>query len=351
LLISPITIHKLMSMLYVGSPEGSETFKQLSKALYLTSGPAYKEITDEYDAISKNKNTGSTLKLAGTMIIKDMFTVKEQFKRLIKNSFSATTKIFKTPDEGVRLVNDWAKEKTNGMIGEILKDGDVSDDARLILASACYFKSDWKTMFKKSDTKPMEFTLASKKKVQIEKGMNMFNMELNYADTVDFEVVELPYKHEEFSMYIALPKRKGMEALNKVTAGFCTDKFQDQLKIKDISRLRMPSFDATSGIDLKKPLEALGIKDAFDENRADFSKIAKEHLHVEKVKTKTVVKVNEEGSEAAAVAVAMMDIMKSAHRGPPPFRFIVNRPFVFMIYDKKHKVPLFKGRIVNPQEN
>ena len=83
---------------------------------------AYRKIADQYDAISNQKRSGSTtLRLAGTMIMKDGFTVKEDFKGHMKKYFSATTKIFSTPAEGVSLMNDWAEEKTKGMIKDILK--------------------------------------------------------------------------------------------------------------------------------------------------------------------------------------------------------------------------------------
>jgi len=349
LVISPITIHKVMSMITVGSPLVSKTFKQLEKALHLPSGPrklkAYKKIVDQYDAISNKKREGTTLRLAATMLVNNGFTVKEDFKGHMKKFFSATTQTFNTPDEGVTLVNDWAEEKTHGMIKEILTDDDVTDNTKLILASACYFKSDWKTKFNKSLTKPMEFTLGSKEKVQIEKGMNTYDTDFNYAETEDFEVLELPYKNEDFSMYIALPKEKSMEALNTVASGFCTRQFRDKLRKRTIDRVQLPSFDATSDIDLKKPLQALGIKDAFGPG-ADFSKISDKKLYIGMAKTKTVVKVDEEGSEAAAVAVVGAETYSM---GPPPLRFIVNRPFLFMIHDKKRDIPLFIGRIVDPQ--
>ena len=89
--MSPITIHKLMSMVFSGSPGKSDTFKQLEKALHLKSGPgdlqAYKDINDQYDAISSNKSSGSTMKLAMTMISQYGFTIKEDFKSVLRKYF------------------------------------------------------------------------------------------------------------------------------------------------------------------------------------------------------------------------------------------------------------------------
>merc|ERR1711962_491848 len=179
---------------------------------------------------------------------------------------------------------------------------------------------------------------------EIDKGMNQ-KKEFRYAKKDYFEVVELPYENKDLNMYIALPKEKSVTALNKVAAELDLSQFKDDLRMKMI-QLKMPSFDATSKIDLKKPLKALGIKDTF-ENKADFTKISDEPSKVDKVKTKTVVKVDEEGSEAAAVAVGTGIAMTSLP--PTPVPFIVDRPFVFMIHDKKFDVPLFLGRVVDPQ--
>merc|ERR1712168_878543 len=98
----------------------------------------------------------------------------------------------------------------------------------------------------------------------------------------------------------------------------------------------MPAFEAESTMTLNKALKAMGMKNMFGSS-ADFSNSATE---VEKVARKTVVKVNEEGSEAAAVAVAFTSFRSSG----PSFEleeFIVDRPFVFMIHDKEHGIPVF----------
>jgi len=349
-LMSPLTIHMLMSMIHLGSPENSGTYKQLVKALHLGSGgqdkmEIYRNILDHYEKISNNKTSGSTLTLTGNIFVKEGLAAKEEYTNLLEKYFSAKFQMFSKKEEAVTLVNNWAKDKTNGLINDILSNEDVKDRTMMILASACYFKSNWMFPFEKSDTQPMKFTLGNQKKVEIKKGMNQEEY-LRYAKTNEFEVVELPYENKDLNMYIALPKEKSVAALNKVAAELDLSQFKDDLR-KDTIQLKMPSFDATSEIDLKKPLEALGIKDAFAD--ADFSKISDVVDKVDKVKTKTVVKVDEEGSEAAAVAVASVNGIESVDEPSTPVPFIVDRPFVFMIHDKKFDVPLFVGRVVDPK--
>merc|ERR1711990_607550 len=140
-------------------------------------------------------------------------------------------------------------------------------------------------------------------KVEIEKGMNQVTF-FRYAKTDEFEVVELPYEDNNFNMYIFLPNEKSIKNINNLAAEFDPSQFKNSLK-KEKIRLKMPAFDATVETDLIEVLKKMGIKDAFDDN-ANFFKITDENIMVSKAKTKTVVKVDEEGSEAAAVAVAIL---------------------------------------------
>jgi len=345
-LMSPITIHMLMSMVYVGSPDESNTHKQLAKALYMESGlqekmETYRNILDHYDMINSAENVTKS-RLAATMLLKDDFPVDDNFISFINKYLSASIQSFEKPDEGASKINEWANEKTNGLIKDILQKGDITALTRLVLASVCYFKSEWKYKFDRNETKQMQFTLANKDSITINRMMNQ-EEEFRYAETNDLEVVELPYINKDFNMYIALPKNKSVKALNKVAAEFDPSQFKDSLKKTNIL-LSMPAFDATSEIDLKKHLMTLGITDVFEKG-ADLSKITEEEIFVSKAKTKTVVKVDEEGSEAAAVALISFGIRSNFAATP----FIVNRPFVFMIYDARFDVPLFVGRVVNPQ--
>merc|ERR1712212_1333968 len=260
--MSPMVIHMLMGMIYIGSPKGSDTFKQLDQALHLKSSPklleTYRMIKGQYDEISDGKNSTSTLKVAGTMLLRDGFTVKDDFSDLMENYFSASSQKFSTTGQAQTLINEWTKENTNGLITEF----DMKQKPRttkLVLLSASYFKSDWKYQFKVEDTKPMDF-MFGKETIKLEKGMNMYKIdELRMADMGTFQVIELPYNNSDFMMYIGLPSEKSMEALKELAGEFCPILFKDNLRKTEISHFQMPSFDVTVDIDLNEPLKTMGI--------------------------------------------------------------------------------------------
>jgi len=350
-IISPLTVHMLLSMLYLGSPSTSQTSSQLKKGLSLGGKDkdlkSYSHLADTYDRVSDNKTSQSTLRIANAMFVKKGVTVKPDYKSLAKNYYSASVNEFSSPSDGVSQLNSFVKNKTNGLIDKIAGPNDVHANTQMILASACYFKSDWEKAFDKESTKPMDFTLADGKNVSVEKVMMHSGREILRTAKVDgYRVLELPYKNPNYNMYVGLPGKNTLEAINALASKFDYSQFESKLKNKKVS-VKMPAFEAESTMTLNKALKAMGMKDMFGSS-ADFSNLSNSATEVEKVAHKTVVKVNEEGSEAAAVAVAFNSFRSSG----PSFEseeFIVDRPFVFMIHDKEHGIPVFVGRMVNPK--
>ena len=110
--------------------------------------------------------------------------------------------------------------------------------------------------------------------------------------------------------------------------------------------LALPRFKLDYDVTLNDPLKALGMRQAFDDD-ADFSAMADEPLFVSKVKQKSFVEVNEEGTEAAAVTTVTMTTA-AMFRPEKPFEMIVDRPFLFVIGDDQTKSILFMGVIYDP---
>jgi serpin B len=112
-------------------------------------------------------------------------------------------------------------------------------------------------------------------------------------------------------------------------------------------RVSLPKFKTTQRFILNDPLQALGLKDAFDEMNADFSGMTgNKKLYISKVIHKAFVDVNEEGTEAAAATGVTMHTL--AMRIQPVFQ--ADHPFVFAIVDKQSGSILFLGRIMNPKQ-
>ncbi len=236
--------------------------------------------------------------------------------------------------------------------GQLIREGLITRQHRMVLANAVYFKGAWKDQFDPKRTRPLDFTQADGTKTQVPM-MHREGKFRMYVETrpdgrfePEFQVAELPYKGGELSMVVLLPgKRDGLPALEaKLTpddlAGWLT-------KARDAgdADILLPKFriEADSMM-LKEPLQKLGMLAAFDQGKANFTGLhaGGEQLFLDFVVQKAFVDVNEEGTEAAA-ATGVGVRLTSARLG-----FQATHPFVFLIRDTRHGTILFMGRVEKP---
>jgi serpin B len=110
----------------------------------------------------------------------------------------------------------------------------------------------------------------------------------------------------------------------------------------------MPRFRIEQSATLAQVLQAMGMKLAFDADKADFSGMCTaEPLYIGQVLHKAFVRVDEEGTEAAAATATIM-AAGAAMIPEQPIRVQIDRPFVFVIRDQKTGEILFMGRVMNP---
>jgi len=353
--ISPLTVHMLLSMVYLGA--GKNTMSQLKKGLELDWSNAnnddslegFRSMSGDYDRVSSDTRSGTQIRLANAMFVKDGLPVKHGYEGSLKNFIGASVQTFKSPQDGSGQLNAFVKSKTNGLIEKVIGPNDINANTLMILASACYFKSTWKTPFKAKKTQEMEFKLAGgEKTIKLEHGMRTGHKEkFRHAELEDgTRIIELPYQNPNFNMYIAMPKDNTVEAINTLATSFNYDTFESKLSRMGDVFVQMPRFETGSSLTLNSALKAMGMTDMFGP-KADLSRMFDgTNAQVSKVAHKTVVKVNEEGSEAAAVAVAIVSFRSMST--PLQINFIVDRPFVFMIHDKVNNAPIFVGRVMDP---
>jgi len=350
---SPFSVHVALSMLFYASPKDSRTHQQISRALGLDAEESsqylfnYLKLHHYYDQIRTRHN--AEVKLANRILIDQGFSVKPDFQTVLAGFYLTSVDTFETLRQAEQLVNDYTNRKTEGLIEEVLEPGSLDILTRMVLINVIYYKANWKHRFDEDHTEPMVFNLlGGQEKIFHIRGMNLRSKRLRaaaYVPQLDgAKVLELPYENDDFNMYIGVPRENSLEALNKLARDFKYSAFADRLVGGKLS-VRLPAFDAGFSADLKAPLISMGLEDMFDDNLADFKDLTEEPVAVTKVTHQAVVKIDEEGSEAAAVTAI---VLGSRSGGVPRAPFVVDRPFVFMIHDKVHDIPLFMGRMVNP---
>ena len=254
-----------------------------------------------------------------------------------------STKI--TGDAGVDAINDWVKEKTQAKIVDLLKHGDLDGNSRLVLTNAVYFKGTWTTVFNKALTREMPFTMADGQVKQVP--MMRLKESFAYGETDQAQIIALPYGNQRLRMVLVLPKPDvSLDALAGKLSVDTWTQWTGLLRDQKVA-LGLPRFTAEYEQELSKPLNALGMVQAFNK-AADFSGMnGKRDLCIALVRHKAKLEVNEEGTVAAAATAVVMRLGGAMGHHDPVM--IVNHPFLCAIEDTQTSAILFLGAIGNPQ--
>ncbi|WP_373787423.1 serpin family protein [Bacteroides heparinolyticus] len=341
LFISPLSASLCLSMVANGASDNTlkEMLATLGFSDYLPAKMnAYNQ---KLTSALLNLDNTTQLGIANSIWIKQGFGVYDDFVDVNKKMYDAQVKEldFASP-KAVDVINGWCAEKTKNCIKEVLKE--IPGDARLYLLNALYFKGNWTTRFNNSNTAQEQFTNqdGSKSMVQM---MNLDNKSFNYTENEWFGMAEFPYGNEAFSMVVALPAEgKSLEECLPQLTKEHWQEWNSRLSGTSLN-VKLPRFELKYDKDLKEDMKALGMIDAFDGNVANFSKMSATDLFIGLLQQFTYVKVNEEGTEAAAVTIAGM--VNSAGPSIQARPFHVNRPFVFLIKEKSTGVILFMGKV------
>jgi len=287
------------------------------------------------------------LKIANSLWVRKGFVLNPTFIARNKQHYAAEIANLDFADPAApKTINSWVSKNTDGKIEKIVDQ--ISDGAMLFLINAIYFKGQWQFEFKKQDTKPDVFSLAGGK--QKELPMMSQSRTFSYFKGKDFQSVELPYGAGRVRMYVFLPdEQNSLDQFEKDLTPENWDLWMRSFQLNS-GDLMLPRFKVEWESGLNEALQALGMTEAFDSSRADFSQMAKVKpgdLFISEVKQKSWCEVNEEGTVAAAVTSVGM-ATTSVQRPREKFVMKVDRPFFFAIRDNLTGVVLFMGSVRNP---
>lgn len=281
------------------------------------------------------------LGLYNSIWYKKAFPFKQDYLKSMQDNFEATVKALDFKPDDASYINDWASDKTNGKIKKVLDV--IQPDDVMFLVNALYFKGDWSSKFDKDNTRAADFHLEDGSTKQVQ--MMHQSASFKHYSAADYTAIQLPYGNGQFSMTVILPKQG--QTLNKVLAGLGSNDWaniQDNMVAGKIN-LGLPRFTIpTYEIKLNAVLEAMGMKAAFSSKTADFSKMSAQDIYVSFVKQDTYLKVDEQGTEAAAVTTTGM-VTTSVQI---PQEMLCDHPFGIIISEKTSNTILFMGKIMDP---
>ena len=341
--ISPPSIAAALSIAYNGAQE--ETRQAIAQTLEVQgmSIEALNQGNAALKAALENIDEKVEVAIANSLWLNENGSFQPYFIQKIREYYGAKLSQIDFRDrDAISKINDWVRQNTNRKIEQIVQN--LDPQIILIIVNAIYFKGSWSQEFDKSATRDLPFT--SLDGSQKQHPLMSQSGDYPYYEQEQFQAISLPYGEGRWSFYVFLPKNgTSLESFYENLTAENWKTWMNEFRSLPGS-IVLPRFKLEYDTNLNDSLQALGMGVAFDPNRADFSEMTSERTFVNRVKHKTFVEVNEEGTEAAA-ATSVGIVVTSVP--PRPFQMTVDRPFFCAIRDNTTGTVLFMGSIVNPQ--
>lgn len=346
--LSPTSIAVALGMTACGA-EG-ETRVQMARVLGLAAGDealdlAWKDLIQSLRA----EKPGRQVSLANRLFGQKAYGFLPAFTARLAAGFDAPLEEvdYGTPELARNRINSWVAGQTRDMIKDLIPSGVLTPLTRLVLANAIHFKGEWDQPFSKSRTidQPFEMAPGSTKALPMMSQQGRFTLREDDGATS----LALSCKGGDRAVVFILPKKR--HGLTELEAALTPERLEYLVaSVAPAERvdLRLPRFEVDTRFSLNASLKKMGMPRAFEAGKAQFGGMngGKEPLQIDAVLHKAVLKVDEQGAEAAAATGVVVGVRSAPAR--PIRRFVVDQPFLVAIRDQATGGLLFLGRVREP---
>lgn len=358
LFLSPASVSTAMALAYRGA-QGA-TADELRRVLYFSTPPeTYLATQAPILRAMTFSATGRELSTNNSLWVQDGLSMNPAYLAdTAANAGAGLRRVdYRTdPDRARATINKWVSDKTHDRIINLLSPENVTNGTRAILVNTIYWKAHWETAFRAAKTKTESFYLLDGKTIPA----SLMHQESDYRvlERDGVKAIDLPYRGGEVSMTVLMPSKAA--ALPALEAGLTDATLTEWLAKLDAAEaqptiLTLPKMHLEWSGDLVDTFRTMGLNAAFD-TRADFSGMATvpgdQVLVIGAIIHQTRLDVDEEVSEAAAATAVVDDIIITGLSPPPkpkpPFVFRANKPFLFLLRDRRTHAILFIGRYTGP---
>lgn len=346
--VAPFSAAAVLGMLYEGA-EGA-TREELYQALHADNSVAISEAFAKIIAEAPKADPDVKLALANALFVNSGkgHSLQADYQQRVGQCYNAAVVgLDFARQDALETINDWARNQTNGLIDNLLEPNELDPEASLCVTNATYMLAPWQLPFDKKESQGGTFRkhpdYATVLPFMVQR--NAFAV----CQTGQYQAVSLPYANGNFEMIVVLPKvtarQDATDAVNTLVAQTDEAWLEDLyngLAMRENVELHLPHFITSTSIQLNDVLTALGLTTTFTP-QALFTQICQnEQLWVEAFKQKAKIIVTEEGTEAAAVSTALM--FGAGLEENPPYHFIANHPFIYIVREKQSGCIFFMGK-------
>ncbi|KAL1318743.1 hypothetical protein AAHE18_15G226800 [Arachis hypogaea] len=314
--------------------------------------------------VDRSSSGGPHLSYANGVWVDKTLSLKPSFSQVLENTYKSTfaSLDFTNTDEVAKEINSWVERETKGVIKNLI-DPDSIQLTDLIMANTLYFKGLWwdSNTFRQKDTRDGDFHLldgsCSVKVPFMDGSHRRYAIAHHYQD---FKVLSLDYKvassenvpRRRYTMHIFLPDEiNGLPALvEKVFSDSVSLESMLPFSNVDLGKLKIPRFKLSFKVEASPMLKEMGLVLPFMKEALITEIVEERAVSISEIIQKCIIEVNEEGTKAAAATTMHPPAGCAAPRKnkPPPFDFIADHPFLFLIREQYTETVLFVGQVLNP---
>jgi serpin B len=342
---SPYSISSAFSMVYEGA-RGTTADEMESVFHFIQDDTARKNYVNQINSELNNPSQQYKLDVANALWVQNDYPILPSYTNTLKQYYTAnaTNLDLKNDSENSRkIINTWVENRTNQKIVNLLPQGSINENTRVVLTNAIYFKGNWTNQFDPYSTSNQNFTTSQNNIVKIP--MMSATTSFPYFEDNNIQVIKMPYQGGHLSMMVLLPKNNDLNSLVNSLSVEKLRQLNSNMTTESVS-VYIPKFTLNTQYTLNDYLSSMGMPSAFSPTDADFTGITgNKDLSISTAVHQAFVKVDEKGTEAAAATGLTMEessmlLTKNIFRA--------DHPFVFMIYDEHTGLVLFIGQVVNP---
>lgn len=355
LFYSPYSISSALAMTYAGAD--GLTAEQMAAVFYFLENEdqlhgGFNALSQHLESLAEldipeGQGDPFQLNIANSIWGQQDFHFEEDFLDTLALNYGAGLRLLdfvNASEESRQTINQWVSDQTQEKIKDLIPEGAVTSDTRLVLSNAIYFKATWMEPFDKNLTEDGIFYGLSGEEIEVPMMRLGSDASFPYYQGEGFQAVALPYLGGQTSMLVLIPDQGTFEQFEAAFSKAVLDQVVSEMMYSPI-QLTFPKFEFETEFSLAQTLAAMGMPEAFS-GAADFSGMTGDKdLFISDVFHKAFVAVNEEGTEAAAATAVLVELTSAPAN---PIQLTVDRPFLFAIRDHQTNSILFMGRVVSP---